>query len=74
MCVAGQEMELKRGTTVKLITTGGIGVIVHTWFDNEMGATDCHVAFYGKTFPSDKPSEPPYVLRCFSSSLEIIKE
>jgi len=67
-------MELKRGTKVKLINTGEVGVIVHTWFDNQMDATDCHVAFYGEEFPSGKPSEKPYVLRYFSSSLEVVNE
>jgi len=67
-------MELKRGTKIKFNSTGEIGVIVHTWYDNEMDTTECHIAFYGEEFPSGKPSEPPYVLRYFSSSLEIINE
>ncbi len=59
---------------MRLVSTGEIGVIVHSWENQELGATDYHVAFYGAEFPIGKPEEPPYVLRYLDSSLESIEE
>jgi hypothetical protein len=39
------------------------GVVVHCWFDDEMGLFDCYIAFFGDALPSDKPAEKPYILR-----------
>jgi hypothetical protein len=48
------------------------GVVVHTWTDDATAATDCHVAFYGTTFPEGRPRSKPYVLRYLASSLEVV--
>ena len=67
-------MKLKPGIKVRLVSTGEVGVVVHTWKDEIMDSIDCHVAFYGNNFPQGKPKEPPYVLRYLESSLEVIDE
>ena len=46
------------------------GTIVAAWFDSQMDAIDCYIAFYGTSFPEGKPSEEPYILRYFENSLE----
>ena len=63
---------MKRGDLVKLISTNEIGVVVHIWYDN--GIEDTYVSFFGKKMPNGKPDEKPYVLRYFTSSLELLEE
>ena len=48
------------------------GVVVHCWLDEAMEAHDCYVAFFGNKQPTGKPSEKPYILRYFSTSLEVV--
>jgi hypothetical protein len=48
------------------------GIVVHCWLDDEMAAYDCYVAFFGNQKPTGKPTETPYVLRYFSSSLKAL--
>ena len=67
-------MIFEPGTKVKLISTGEVGVVVHSWKNGELDAIDYHIAFYGNEFPVAKPKEPPYVLRYLESSLEKIYE
>lgn len=50
------------------------GRIIHAWFDHEMQTIDCYVAFFGNAFPSGKPTQKPYVLRYFLSSLKILTQ
>ena len=45
------------------------GVVIHCWNDEEIGAHDCYVAFFGAEIPTGKPAEKPYVLRYATSSL-----
>ena len=45
------------------------GVVVYCWFDDEIQAHDCYVAFFGNKQPSGKPTEKPYILRYASTSL-----
>lgn len=49
------------------------GVVVHCWLNEQMQAYDCYVAFFGGSLPTGAPNERPYVLRYFSTSLEVIR-
>jgi hypothetical protein len=49
------------------------GVVVHSWFNDEIGGYDCYVAFFGSAIPSGAPNREPYVLRYASSSLAAIE-
>ena len=44
-------------------STSEFGVVAHCWLDEEMGAYDCYIAFFGDAFPVGKPNEKPYILR-----------
>ena len=48
------------------------GYIIHAWFDNELEAVDCYVAFFGNEWPEigTKPIKKPYVLRYLLASLK----
>ncbi len=48
------------------------GIVVHCWFDDEIGAHDCYVAFFGDKQPMGEPAEKPYILRYASTSLRVI--
>jgi hypothetical protein len=48
------------------------GIVVHCWFNEEIGGHDCHVAFFGGAFPSGAPEQKPYMLRYASTSLVVI--
>ncbi len=52
------------------------GVVINCWRCPEMFTWDCLIAFWGQSFPSqDEPLEkPPYILRYFSTSLEVLHE
>lgn len=69
---------LKPGTPVRRTNIGDEisedGVVVHCWFDDEMGAHDCYVAFFGDAIPGGKPAVKPYVLRYASTSLVVIED
>ena len=58
------------GTRVRLDSTGEVGVVVHTWFNPEIGMDDCYVAFFGTEFPDGQPNGIPYVLRYAANSLD----
>ena len=64
--------QLSIGMKVRLRSTGEVGIVIWTWHDSFLGGEDCYVAFFGKEFPQNKPSEKPYVLRYLSTSLEPI--
>jgi len=57
---------------VKLSATGEVGIVIYSWFNDEIDGEDNYVAFFGAEFPTGQPSERPYVLRYSSSSLEPI--
>ena len=68
---------LAPGTRVRLDNVGEIpfsehGVVVHCWKDRQSGLFDCHIAFYGEQMPMDEPSEKPYVLRYYASTLATV--
>jgi hypothetical protein len=67
---------LPPGTPVRYdgLEQGGpeYGVVVHCWFDREIDAHDCYVAFFGDQQPAGKPAEKPYILRYASTSLTVI--
>jgi hypothetical protein len=67
---------LPPGTAVRYdgLEEGGpeYGTVVHCWFDDEIGAHDCYVAFFGNKQPMGKPIEKPYILRYASTSLTVI--
>ena len=48
------------------------GVVVHSWFNKEIGGYDCYVAFFGAAMPSAAPDQTPYVLRYASTSLTVL--
>lgn len=48
------------------------GVVVHCWKDEDIGAHDCFVAFFGAEMPTGKPTEKPYLLRYAASSLTVV--
>lgn len=48
------------------------GVVIHCWLDEEIGGYDCYVAFFGNELPTQKPNEPPYILRYASTSLVVL--
>ena len=60
------------GTRVRL-STGEVGIVIHTWTDAEMECDDCYVAFFGDSFPVGKPDCIPYVLRYLATSLEPLR-
>ncbi len=65
---------LKVGQRVKYLGTGSteVGVVVWVW-DDEFGDQDAYVAFFGTSFPADKPENPPYILRYYAASLEVVE-
>lgn len=69
---------LAAGTLVRYdgIEDGGpeYGVVVHCWFDEELGGYDCYVAFFGNRHPVGKPAGKPYVLRYASTSLTVMTQ
>lgn len=72
---SGHDRYLAPGTKVALRNPaeGGSeqGVVVHCWGDDEIGAYDCYVAFFGSEMPARKPAAKPYVLRYAASSLKV---
>jgi len=62
---------LQPGQRVKHRGTGEVGVVVCAWEDAS-GDVDAYVAFFGESFPEGEPSAKPYVLRYYSSSLEVL--
>lgn len=67
---------LPPGTPVRYdgLEEGGpeFGVVIYCWFDDEIAAHDCYVAFFGGRQPIGKPVEKPYVLRYSSASLTVL--
>ena len=67
---------LPPGTLVRYdgLDQGGpeFGVVIHSWYDDEIDAYDCYVAFLGNEQPTGKPTEKPYVLRYASTSLAVV--
>jgi DNA gyrase inhibitor GyrI len=59
------------GDRVTVISTGECGIVIHTWFNEDVGAVDCYVAFFGDKFPAsnEPPQRAPCVLRYASTSL-----
>lgn len=67
---------LPPGTAVRYdgLEEGGpeYGIVLHCWLDDEIGANDCDVAFFGDKQPTGKPIVKPYILRYASTSLTVI--
>jgi len=61
------------GDRVVLRSTGEVGLVVCTWWD-EHGWWDCYVAFVGTSWPPERepPAERPYLLRYMAASLEAL--
>ncbi len=70
------DVYLPPGTAVRLDASVELGpeygVVVHCWYDDELGGYDCYVAFFGDRQPSGKLAEKPYILRYFSMSLNVL--
>ena len=68
---SGRGSGFQPGEMVVLVSTGECGVVVTSWLDEDLGARDSYVAFFGKKFPAAgvKPGKRPYVLRYCDSSL-----
>lgn len=62
------------GQKVRLKHTGEVGIVVWIWQANEYGDIDTYVAFFGNEFPKDKPTQVPYVIRYYESSLEALDD
>lgn len=64
---------LHPGDAVMLPITKECGRVVATWQD-KYGTWDCYVAFFGvgKKSLAKKPTEKPYVLRYYASSLKLL--
>lgn len=64
----------------KVLLEGGeeglreFGIVVHCWKNEEIGAYDCYVAFFGDEFPSGPPKQIPYVLRYLATSLKVVTD
>ncbi len=67
------EPPISVGDKVRRPSSGEVGIVIHTWPNDEMQCTDCYVAFFGQTFPVGKPHEIPYVLRYLATSLELVE-
>ena len=50
------------------------GVVVHSWWNEEMGGVDCYVAFFGDVPPKDAPEIKPYVLRYPAEALAVLAD
>ncbi|CCD93483.1 conserved hypothetical protein [Bradyrhizobium sp. ORS 375] len=48
------------------------GVVVHCWFEPEIGGYDCYVAFFGSERPPGKPDSKPYILHYAATSLTAV--
>ncbi len=71
-----EDIPLPPGTRVRydgLEDGPEFGVVVHSWFNDEIGGYDCYVAFFGDSIPAGAPVLKPYVLRYASSSLVVIE-
>jgi hypothetical protein len=78
-----EDRYLKPGTPVRLSYFAGEdldaelthedGVVAHCWWDDEIGAYDCYVAFFGDAIPSGKPEDKPYILRYAATSLTVLE-
>lgn len=74
--------EIQVGSRVRLRTTSDpgepesveVGIVVHIYYNEEVQTRDAYIAFFGDSFPEGKPTEKPYVLRYFVSSLELIED
>jgi hypothetical protein len=66
---------LPAGTKVRYDGTGEpeFGIVVHCWMNDEVAAYDCYVAFFGSEFPSGRPASIPYVLRYFTTSVNVVE-
>jgi len=58
---------IKPGDKVRHVSTGELGIVVHTWDDK--GILDAYVAFFGYDEPQDVLAERPYILRYCTLSL-----
>lgn len=63
-------MSFTVGQKVRLKSTGEVGVIVCLW-TNDHGDEDSYIAFFGAAFPTGEPAQKPYVLRYFTTGLEL---
>lgn len=64
---------LKSGTKVRRSLPGQyeeVGVVVHSWYNEELQAWDYYVAFFGDKYPVGKPDKIPYVLCYLEGSVE----
>ena len=61
-------MKLRLGQKVQLLSTGEVGVVVWLW--NDDGIEDAYIAFFGDQFPEGVPTNKPYVLRYYATSLK----
>ncbi|MGF1489021.1 MAG: hypothetical protein ACFBSE_18195 [Prochloraceae cyanobacterium] len=67
------EEYIEPGTKVKLLDTEEYGIVTHCWYSDELCAYDCYIAFYGTSFPDRDTYCRPYILRYFTTSLEILE-
>lgn len=63
---------LRTGQMVRHKSTGEVGIVVRTWYNEELDAQDCYVCFDDGGNPYFDPDDKcgPYVLRYLASTLE----
>jgi len=65
---------LRPGQWVRLPDTGEVGIVVCTWHEPGIDATDAYIAFVGTELPRGKPPQLPYVLRYAAAGLEVLPD
>ena len=63
---------MEKGTHVRHPDTGEVGIVVHSWHNDEIDAEDNYIVFFGTEFPNGAPSQVPYVLRYATPGLEVL--
>lgn len=58
------------GDLVVLESSTEVGVIVWSWYNEEIYSYDYYVAFFGASLPHGEPTEKPYILRYAETSLK----
>lgn len=53
-------------------TNEEVGIVVSCWFEEEIQAKDCYIAFFGENFPVGKPPTKPYIFRYAATSLTVV--
>jgi len=50
------------------------GIMVHCWFDPQLGVHDCYFASFGDALPTGDPGERPAIMRYTAGSFNVIED